>query len=118
MNIPVETKPAIWGVVGGAVALAIIGFNWAGWTTSSTAETRTREQVEAAVVTALVPICVDRFDRGSDAAARLVELKKADYGTQMEFMAKGGWAAVPGSNSPDRLSAVARGCAETLSQRT
>jgi hypothetical protein len=29
MNIPVETKPALWGMAGGAIAAAIIGFTWA-----------------------------------------------------------------------------------------
>ncbi len=38
MNIPIETKPALWGAAGGAVVLAIVGFSWGGWVTSSTAE--------------------------------------------------------------------------------
>jgi hypothetical protein len=29
MKIPAELKPAAWGAVGGAIALAIIGFTWA-----------------------------------------------------------------------------------------
>ena len=31
MKIPIETKPALWGVAGGAVALAIVGLTWGGW---------------------------------------------------------------------------------------
>jgi hypothetical protein len=30
MNIAIETKPALWGAVGGAAALAILGFNCGG----------------------------------------------------------------------------------------
>ena len=39
MNIPIETKPALWGAAGGAVAAAIIGFTWGGWVTGGKAET-------------------------------------------------------------------------------
>ena len=39
MNIPVETKPALWGMAGGAIAAAIIGFTWGGWVTGGRAET-------------------------------------------------------------------------------
>lgn len=34
MNIPVQTKPALCGIAGGAVALAFVGFGWSGWTTA------------------------------------------------------------------------------------
>ena len=37
MEIPKETKaavkPALWGAAAGAIALAIVGFNWGGWVT-------------------------------------------------------------------------------------
>jgi len=35
MNLPIETKPALWGVAGGAIAMAVIGFTWGGWVTGS-----------------------------------------------------------------------------------
>jgi hypothetical protein len=40
MQIPAEVKPACWGAVGGAVALAIVGFMWGGWVTGGKAEAR------------------------------------------------------------------------------
>jgi pimeloyl-ACP methyl ester carboxylesterase len=114
MNIPVQTKPALWGIAGGAILLAIVGFSWGGWTTASTAASTTQSQVDAAVVAALAPVCVDKFRRSGDAAANLAALRKVDSGAQGEFVEKGGWAAVPGNNSSDRVSAVARSCAELL----
>jgi hypothetical protein len=28
-------SPGIWGAIAGAIILAIVGFNWGGWVTSS-----------------------------------------------------------------------------------
>jgi GTP cyclohydrolase I-like protein len=44
MQIPAEVKPACWGAVGGAVALAIVGFMWGGWVTGGKAEARANER--------------------------------------------------------------------------
>jgi hypothetical protein len=112
MNIPPEVKPALWGVAGGAVALAILGFSWGGWVTGGTAEAMAKERASATVVSVLAPICVDQFQRQANAAASLVELKKASSWQQGAYVEKGGWATMPGSNSAD--SAVAKACAETL----
>jgi len=114
MKIPIETKPALWGMAGGAVALAIVGFTWGGWTTGGTAETTALLRVNDAVVGALAPVCVDKFRRAGDASAKLAEIKKIDTWAQGDFVEKGGWAAVPGTSSPERVSAVAKACAALL----
>src|SRR6266446_4218837 len=113
MKIPVETKPALWGAAGGAIALAIVGFTWGGWVTGATAEKLAKSHVEAALVAALSPICVDKFRQAADAPANLAEMKKTSYAwDQGRFIEKGGWATLPGN--PEPSSAVARACAETL----
>lgn len=114
MKIPVQTKPALWGVAAGAIALAIVGFSWGGWTTSGQAESSARAQIDEAVVLALAPVCADKFQRSQDASANLASLRKVESGAQGDFVEKGGWAAVPGNNSSDRVAAVARACAEIL----
>lgn len=114
MKIPVETKPALWGAVGGAIASAIIGFSWGGWVTGGTAEADATQRANTAVVAALAPVCVDRFQRATDVAANLAALKKVDSWSQGDFIEKGGWAAVPGSKASDQLSAVAKACASLL----
>jgi hypothetical protein len=114
MNIPVETKPAFWGIVGGAIALAFVGFTWGGWVTGGKAELGATQRANAAVVGALAPVCAEKFQRGTDVAANLAALKKADSWSQGEFVEKGGWATLPGSNSPDQVTAVARACATLL----
>jgi hypothetical protein len=63
---------------------------------------------------ALAPLCVEKFQRASDVSANLAELKKADSWSQGSFVEKGGWATLPGKNSPEQVSAVAKACASLL----
>ena len=117
MEISRETKaavrPALWGAVAGAIALAIVGFSWGGWVTGGAAETLAKNSAATAVVAALTPICVEKFRQAADASANLVEMKKATYAwDQSKFVEKGGWATMPGSTAPN--SAVAKACAESL----
>ena len=114
MNIPVETKPLMWGIVAGAIGAAIVGFTWGGWVTGGRAETDASQRVRTAVVAALAPGCVERFNRSPEAAANLAALKKADSWSQGEFIEKGGWAAQPGAPVPDQVSAIAKACASLL----
>ncbi len=112
MKIPTAVKPAVWGAVAGAAILAILGFTWGGWVTNTTAARQAKEAADTAVVTALTPICVDKFKASNDAAAKLAELKKTESWDQASFIEKGGWATVPGSKEPN--FDLARACANAL----
>ncbi len=133
MQVPSETKPALWGAAGGAIALAIVGFTWGGWMTTGTANKLADQRADTAVVAILTPICVDKFQQNGDATANLVALKKIssswEQGNFVEkggwatrpgaweqgnFVEKGGWATRPGATSPDYV--LARACAEKLVQ--
>jgi alpha/beta superfamily hydrolase len=113
MKIPVETKPALWGIAGGAIAMAIVGFTWGGWVTAGTAEAEATKRANSAVVVALAPVCVEKFKHAADVSANLAALKKADSWAQGDFVEKGGWATVQGSN-PQQVTAVAQACASLL----
>jgi hypothetical protein len=113
MQVPPEVKPACWGAIGGAIAVAVIGFTWGGWVTGGTAETLAKERADAAVVKALTPICVDNFRQSPDAAKQQQELKKAYSWERASFVEKHGWATMPGTKSPH--SGVARACADLIS---
>jgi len=114
MNIPIETKPMLWGVAVGAAAMAIVGFSWGGWVTGGKSELAAQLRASTAVATALAPICVEKFQRSADATANLAALRKTDSWAQGDYVEKGGWATVPGTNAPEQLSAVARACATLL----
>lgn len=109
MKIHPSLKPALWGAAGGAAALAIIGFSWGGWVTGGSAEQNADNRSASAVVMALAPICLDQFQRASDSAMQLAELKKIGSYDQASFVEKAGWATMPGSTSPG--SGVAKACA-------
>ena len=111
METPTQLKPALWGAVGGAVALAIVGFTWGGWVTSSKAGVLARQQVQAALVEVLTPMCVDKFNRATDVQARLVELKKITSSWDRErFVRDHDWAKF----GKDSNSLVVDACAAEL----
>ena len=76
MKIHSGVKPAVWGAVVGAVAFTVVGFSSLGWTLGSTAEKMASQRAETAVVAALAPICVAKFQQQTDAAAKLVAFNK------------------------------------------
>ena len=106
-----NVKAALWGVVGGAVALALIGFSWGGWKTPALVRDMMENGSQKAVVVALTPFCVDKFQLETDAPAKLGELKKLASYDQGPFVEKAGWATF-GSDKPN--SDVARACADAL----
>jgi hypothetical protein len=91
-----------------------VGFSWGGWVTGGKAETEATQRANTAVVVALAPVCVEKFQRGGDATANLDALKKLDSWSRGDFVEKGGWATVPGSNSPAQVTDVAKACASLL----
>jgi hypothetical protein len=75
MGLPAQIKPAVWGAIGGAILTMVIGFNWGGWSTSKSAAA----EAEAAVWSALVPVCADMILANADALAALKTKKPNDY---------------------------------------
>jgi len=112
MNIPKDTKPLIWGAVGGAVICAVLGFTWGGWTTGSTARKEQAVAAQSATVAALAPICAERFRAQSDGPAKIAALAQASSWERATVVEKSGFALMPGSKTTD--SDVARACAEIL----
>jgi hypothetical protein len=106
-------KPGIWGAVLGSILTMIVGFNWGGWTTTSTARQMATTQAEAAVTAALVPICLAGEKADAARTKKLGELKaiSSSY-EQTEFVMKTGWATFPGQTDPNR--AVAEVCAAAV----
>ena len=101
------------GMALGIVATLVIGFYWGGWMTARSAQDMARTRADAALVTALAPICVDKFRTSTNFAANTDELKKTTSFMQGSFIARGGWATTIGNNEPN--SAVADACANVLS---
>ncbi|MGH1482175.1 MAG: hypothetical protein ACRBM6_26180 [Geminicoccales bacterium] len=105
-------KPVLMGAVGGAVALAIVGFSWGGWVTGGTAEAMAEKQAKSATVAALAPICAAKFQADTGFDAKLSELNETRAYQRSSFIEKGGWATMPGKDKGDRD--VAKACAEMI----
>ena len=104
---------SLWGAAIGAAALAVVGFTWGGWVTGGNAEAMTMKRSQAAVVAALTPICIERFQANANAPANLVELKKIGYSwTRRDYIVNGGWATF----GQDRPFELADACAEALNR--
>ena len=100
------------GAVAGAALSMVIGFGWAGWTLGGTTAKMVDEASRSAVITALAPICVDKFKRASNATENLATLRKTASYEQGTYVEKGGWATLPGSDASNY--AVAQACANML----
>ena len=106
-------KPGVWGAIIGSILTMIVGFNWGGWTTSSTAKQVAIQRADAAVTTALMPICLAQQKVDATKGKKLGELRAitASY-EQTDFVMKSGWATFPGKADPNRD--VAEACAAAL----
>jgi hypothetical protein len=114
-QLPAQTSPFVWGAICGAIALAIVGFNWGGWVTGGTAEKLAAARAEASMLASLVPICVAQFQKGPDAKGSLAALKEVKSWEQGGYVLTGGWATMPGTGGePNRE--VAAACAEILTK--
>ena len=71
-------KRLLQGAAAGAVATMFVGFYWGGWSLGSTVDKVAKERSELAVVTALAPVCADKFRALPDAAAKEVALSKVE----------------------------------------
>jgi hypothetical protein len=63
-SLGVSRTRLIQGIVIGAVTVLVIEFTSGGWVSGATARKIAAEQVSAAAVTVLTPICVDKFHAG------------------------------------------------------
>jgi hypothetical protein len=93
-------KPGVWGAVIGSILTMIVGFNWGGWTSSSTTDRIALERSTAAVTAALVPVCLEKSkaDPGSMKKVRALKALTSSY-DQRDAVSKDGWASVGGGEA-------------------
>lgn len=114
MTIPSWIKPAAWGAVCGAAAITIFTMS-AGWlVTSGAAEEQAANEADRAVIAALTPICVARFNKVAETQQEkyIAALEQESSWSQGDWIEEKGWATLPGSDEPN--DEVAEACAEQL----
>lgn len=102
MTFPEWMKPGIYGALGGAIAVSIIGFSWGGWTTNGDAQTMARDLARDEVTLAMVPVCVNISATDPERIAKLATLQEVTGFGRRNAMMETGWATRPGSDTPDR----------------
>ena len=101
-------KRLFQGVAVGVIGTLIIGFGWGGWNLGGTVEKKVETASRTSMVTALAPICADKFERAAKADNDLVvKLTAVDSWMRDDHLMKAGWATFPGGTEPDRGVAVA-----------
>lgn len=104
-------KRLLQGAAGGAALTFIVGFGWGGWSLSSTADKMAKEQSDVAVVTALAPVCAEKFRALPDAEAKTVALSKAELWKRGDEFPKE-LVTLPGQTYPS--SALVFACSTLL----
>ena len=106
-------KHLFQGLALGVIGTVVIGFAWGGWHLGSTVEQMVDTASETATVTALAPICADKFAKAAAGDnGMIVKLKAVSDWERDAYLMKAGWATFPGGAEPD--SKVAETCANML----
>ena len=110
-------KRLLQGIAIGVALTVIVGFNWFsygfGWTLGGTAEKMALQRVDAALVAAYTPMCVEKFVGPAD-DAKWEEFAKVASWRRDDHLKKAGLATIPGDAAPN--SSVANACAGLLSK--
>jgi hypothetical protein len=101
-----------WFCVGSIIGALIVGFTWGGWVTGGTAQKMAEQGGRDAVLDRLTPICVYQFNQDPQKDQKLKELTDLSSYQRRDYVAKQGWATIPGELEPD--SKVADECAKRL----
>jgi len=112
MKIPAATKPALWGALGGAIAMTVFGFSMLGWHGDRGAREMAAASARDAVTAAMVPFCVAKAQADAD-PARLAKLRaETSSYSRSELVRSAGWSSLPGAQGGD--FALATACSERL----
>jgi hypothetical protein len=112
MELPVGLKPGLFGAAAGAVAIAVVGFSYLGWSTEATSEKRAQDTANTAVVVALVPFCVTKAQADPNLATLTKFQAEQTSWSRSEIVMKAGWATLDGTTTVN--DALARACADKL----
>lgn len=101
------------GLAVGVIGTLIIGFGWGNWNTGGTVKDKVDAATLKSMVSALAPICADRFERAAKINNDLiVKISAVDSWRRDGHIVKAGYATFIGSAEPS--TDVAEACAQLL----
>ena len=115
MRMLTSLGPAIVGAAVGAAMTVLAGFNYGGWVSGSSARQMADRQSAAAVIAALLPVCLRQSQADPEGRARIQHV--GALGSPYErraFVMRTGWATMPTTQAPNGDLAAA--CAEVLAK--
>ncbi|MBP1805242.1 hypothetical protein [Rubellimicrobium aerolatum] len=105
-------KPGVFGAAIGAVAVMALGFSWGGWMTGGGADGMAADLAHDAVISALVPICLQIPQDDPERTTKLATSTEATTYQRRDAVKAAGWATVPGADAPNRD--LAQACIQGL----
>lgn len=107
MTPPEWLKPGIYGAILGGIAVAVIGFGWAGWSTAGGASRMAQTAASEQTVAALVPVCLAMSAADPERVTKIATIRQATTPGRRDALIATGWATMPGREAPDRALATA-----------
>lgn len=107
MKTPEWLKPGIYGGIIGGIAVAVIGFGWAGWSTAGGANRLAQTVATEQTVAALVPVCLAMSAADPERVSKIATIQQATTSRRRDALIATGWATMPGSDAPNRDLATA-----------
>lgn len=109
-------KTVLLSAIGGAIVWWIVLAAAWGWMSPGRAAKLGSERAEAAVIEALTPICVAKFQQDTEREAKLAALKEASSWSRDDYVVEQGWATMPGSDEPEQ--GIASACVSRILANT
>lgn len=105
-------KTVLWSAIGGALVWWIVLSTGFGWRSAGSAEQQSAERANTAVLDVLTPICVERFNQDTASEAKFKALQETSTWNQADYVAKQGWATMPGNGISENQ--LAKACANQI----
>jgi hypothetical protein len=114
MRIQEMVKPALFGVLGGAVAAVVAGTSMGLLVTSGTASEQANLKSARAVAAVMTPYCVAAAQADPNYATLFEEMKAGTSYQRTQIVTKAGWATPMGATGPN--ATLANVCQQKLTE--
>jgi hypothetical protein len=114
MRIQEMVKPALVGIVGGAVAAVVVGLSMGVLVTAGTASDQANLRSARAVAAVMTPYCVAAAQADPNYATLFEEMKAGTSYQRTQIVTKAGWATPLGATGPHPT--LANACQQKLTE--